>query len=259
MCIKQKGKDTNDRSKLTHVLVYLLIVWLGAAAYSLPKTLYIVLVHEEESGNDYDFRCESTLSDSTEKVYMFFKWALAFILPYAVIVVVSALLVKFLKDWSDRACRMKTKRHEPAIKETNNDMPSMNSPLECKETSFIDKNLSPKTKDVNLPETPLVKKIVQKAVKEDFHMRIKRKSTRFVLLVVFSFLCAWLPLWTFQIYILFTKKHTLALAVMSNVTLVVSYAGGILDPLLYLLLTENFRKSLQNQKEWLRRWRTCFK
>jgi hypothetical protein len=72
--------------------------------------------------------------------------------------------------------------------------------------------------------------------------KIKRKSTKFVLAVVFSFLCTWSPLWIYQCLIFLTEFESVAIVILSNVTLILVYLGGVINPLLYMLLTENFRE-----------------
>jgi hypothetical protein len=86
--------------------------------------------------------------------------------------------------------------------------------------------------------------------------RIKRKSTTFVMAVVFSFLCTWSPLWIYQCIILFTEFDSIAIVIASNVTLILVYSGGVINPLLYIILTENFRDFFKNLKESLFRNRS---
>lgn len=70
---------------------------------------------------------------------------------------------------------------------------------------------------------------------------IKKRTTRFVLAVVISFLCAWSPFWIFQIVVLFTESQSVLLQVARNLTLITVYFEGVINPLLFLILTENFR------------------
>jgi hypothetical protein len=77
---------------------------------------------------------------------------------------------------------------------------------------------------------------------------IKRRSTRFVLAVAVSFLCTWSPLWISQIILMFTEYQSLALIVIHNLTLVITYLECLLDPLLFILLTQNFREFINKRK-----------
>ena len=75
------------------------------------------------------------------------------------------------------------------------------------------------------------------------HERIKRRSTKFVISVVISFLCCWSPLWLFQLIMsFFDPKNSNFMRVFNNLTLIVVYCSCVFNPLLYMLLTENFRE-----------------
>ena len=72
--------------------------------------------------------------------------------------------------------------------------------------------------------------------------RIKKRTTRFVLAVVISFLCAWSPFWIFQIVVTFIESDSAVLHAARNLTLVALYFEGVINPLLFMILTENFRE-----------------
>ena len=81
--------------------------------------------------------------------------------------------------------------------------------------------------------------------------RSKRRATTLVLLIIVSFVVLWSPLWILQLYDTFNQRGpTPYIQILNFLTLVFVYANGLLNPLLYLILTENFR-------DYLRRT-TCF-
>lgn len=77
--------------------------------------------------------------------------------------------------------------------------------------------------------------------------QIKKRTTRFVLALVISFLCAWSPLWIFQIVVTFTDSHSHYLQIARNLTLIGVYMEGVTNPLLFLILTETFREFFFNK------------
>ena len=71
--------------------------------------------------------------------------------------------------------------------------------------------------------------------------KIKRKSIKFVLLVVFWFLVTWLPLWIYQSIVLLTNNSSIIFMVFNSYTNISVYLGGVLNPILFMILTEHFR------------------
>jgi hypothetical protein len=187
--VKQKSvaKQT-DRSKM---IVYIVSMWTFASAFALVKTVWIQLSYHIEVDA---YACDSQFDYKFEIIYTFSKWFIAFVLPYAVIILVSCFLLCFLNKWSDKP-----------------------RPLGSIQTNRANK---------------------QKAM--------KRKSTKFVLAVVLSFLYTWSPLWIYQCIILFTEFESFAIIIGSNITLILVYLGGVMDPLLYMILTENFEKEKEH-------------
>ena len=85
---------------------------------------------------------------------------------------------------------------------------------------------------------------------------IKRRSTRFVIAVVISFLCCWSPLWLFQLIMsFFDPKNSNFMRIFNNLTLIIVYCSCVFNPLLYMLLTENFR---EYAREFLKKIKSKF-
>jgi hypothetical protein len=79
----------------------------------------------------------------------------------------------------------------------------------------------------------------------------KRRATTLVLLIIISFFLFWSPLWILQLYDTFNKRPTPYIQILNFLTLVFVYANGLLNPLLYLILTQNFRDYIRTTK-WSR-------
>lgn len=77
----------------------------------------------------------------------------------------------------------------------------------------------------------------------------KRRATTLVLLIIISFFVFWSPLWILQLYDTFNERGpTQYIQILNFLTLVFVYANGLLNPLLYLILTQNFRDYIRTNK-----------
>lgn len=77
----------------------------------------------------------------------------------------------------------------------------------------------------------------------------KRRATTLVLLIIISFFVLWSPLWILQLYDTFNERGpTPYIQILNFITLVFVYANGLLNPLLYLILTQNFRDYIQKYR-----------
>ncbi|CAF0815691.1 unnamed protein product [Adineta ricciae] len=77
----------------------------------------------------------------------------------------------------------------------------------------------------------------------------KRRATTLVLLIIIAFFVLWSPLWILQLYDTFNERGpTRYIQILNFVTLVFVYANGLLNPLLYLILTQNFREYIRTNK-----------
>jgi hypothetical protein len=191
--VKQKSLANQqlNRPKIIKMIMYVSFVWLFASSFALFKAYWIKSEYYED-GDTY--ACKHELSFITGSIYMIIKLTLAFVLPFALIIIFSCLLLLFLKNWSDSNL---------AIRGSQNNHKNRQRVL-------------------------------------------KRKSTIFVLSVVLSFLLTWLPLWVFQCLNFFTDHESIFIFACTNVTLILSYLGGVINPLLFIILTENFKQLCKN-------------
>jgi hypothetical protein len=104
--IKQKTlTDPNfvDKRKIKFTLSYLLLLWVGAGSFAMTKTFWIDLIFHEEVQT---YACADSLTKTSNIIHIAFKWALAFVIPYIIIIIFSVLLLLFLKQWSKRTQKM---------------------------------------------------------------------------------------------------------------------------------------------------------
>lgn len=237
MFVKQKKIDQNDREKKRVFLLGLGILWLLAICFALIYSLFIKLVRHDDADQE---TCGSSMSARSQAVYTILKWLLTFVLPYSLIIIFSILLLLFLHKWSKKAKLMhgQSKHSKPNASQLAETSPSRSLVNTSTQSQVVDEQT----------------KMITKKKKENannsiaqMHMRIKRKSTRFVLAVVFSFLLCWFPFWSQQIFYLFTSYESIWLMIWNHVAIMIVYLQGVIDPLLFMLLTENFRNYLKKK------------
>ena len=184
-----------------YTLIYIIVLWSLALLYALPGTMSVVLRNHEESNY-----CDSLLGDSFLKIYISSKFIVCFAFPYTVLIVFSTLLLVFLKKWSNNAKKFKIQsKFGGCVTDQVVDNEQTETALQClfdKEPSPADQTvgssgkLNRKSADQTRKSFQSIRfnKDTKKYKKEDKRMMIKRRSTRFVLAVVSSFLCCWSPL-----------------------------------------------------------------
>lgn len=247
-CLRENKMIENDKSKCGIVCIYIIFLWAFSIGFSMPKTLSIIEVFNNDTQTHV---CASLFDQAHEEIYTIAKWIIAFALPYTIIIVFSGLLLKFLKEWSARAKLLHSNAKKPknfipysVPSKSGDDLDEKKSLKNNTNQNDLSKNFLSslvkwkRTKKSKSHQTVVVKN----HVRESRTTKIKRRTTRFVLAVVISFLCAWSPLWMFQIAVTFSESQNFFLKLMSNLTLIIVYLGGVINPLLYMILTNNFRE-----------------
>ena len=296
ICLKEKSIHTNDKIKKRIILIYIIFIWLLAIGFSLPKALSIVEKSTQINSTQLNFTaCDSTFNQTNEEIYTILKWILAFLLPYVVIIFFSCCLLRFLKEWSDRAKllhneskKLPSTSSEKAsfTADKNKTFNKINATVDDSSENLEPRNSleisnSPKFKSATNENESLVfnpkspncyvkyttnnngleldimeisptqnKPVVVKKVCRS--SRIKKRTTRFALAIVISFLCAWSPFWIFQIIVTFTEYENYFLKIMQTLTLIGVYMEGITNPLLFLILTQNFREFISTKFKYFK-------
>lgn len=294
VCLKEKTLHPNDKFKKRIILIYIILLWLLAIGFSLPKTLSIVEILDKDNKT----ACESTFDQTHDEIYTILKWILAFLLPYVIIIFFSCCLLRFLKEWSNRskllrggaAAAAKNLLSKPTDEQksstekkiqTNaqnsktckiientveeNNCTENSTPRKTTLQTFIaeDENNTFSTKKKNsfdnynnginyseiltMETSSSQQKTATVAKKPCRASLIKKRTTRFALAIVISFLCTWSPFWIFQIIVAFTEYQNYFLQIMRSLTLIGVYMEGVTNPLLFLILTENFREFVSNK------------
>ena len=253
LCLKENQLVVVNKQKVKLFITYITFLWIFAISFALTKTLYIKQVYHKDAGK---YACGSTFNAKYKQIYTILQWIIAFVFPYSIIIIFSSLLLKFLHNWS-----MKSISLHSAPKKQNNEV-IQEEPFEMEK--LVRSQISSQSKRNNLgnnifsggndPAESILLNNSKCCLNSTYSLpiensasalvrisMIKRRSTRFVLAVVISFLCTWSPFWIYQIIISFTEFQSIFLVIMHNLTLVCTYIEGVLDPLFYILLTENFR------------------
>ena len=74
---------------------------------------------------------------------------------------------------------------------------------------------------------------------------VRKKAVRLVLTIVFFFLMQWSPFWIFQIYQIIATEKIKNVQFINLVTSSISYTNTVANPILYMILTYNFKLYLK--------------
>lgn len=82
-------------------------------------------------------------------------------------------------------------------------------------------------------------------VKNRYLNSVRRKAIRLVLAINFLFIIQWSPFWIFQIVMLFSTSSVQNIRSINTMVSTLSYSNTVANPVLYMLLTYNFKEYLQ--------------
>ena len=260
-CLKDKKPIETDQSiKVRLIAIYIGSLWLLSIAYTMPKALSITAV---TMYNESVVVCGSTYDPMHEKMSTITKLVIAFAIPFTLIISVSIMLLKFLSEWSRKSSQLHATTQRPltplmlpapvsgcclsqADQHQQDQQQQQQQPQQQHRKHFSLVSQMKKWSSSPMDELSIIdnRKMSQMTRTQARLARIRRRTTRFVLAVVFSFLCCWTPLWIYQLFIIFSDSSvdSKILQMMNNLNLIVVYLGGVLNPLLFILLTENFRQ-----------------
>lgn len=75
---------------------------------------------------------------------------------------------------------------------------------------------------------------------------IRRKAVRMVLVIILLFLIQWTPFWIFQIFNLFSTAKIEYIQLINMIVSTLSYSNTVANPVLYMLLTYNFKEYVKS-------------
>jgi hypothetical protein len=209
-CLRDNKKSYNDKIKTQIIIIYIIFLWLIAFAFALPKSMSVTQTPEGV--------LFSTWSTEKNKIYFSVIVILFFVLPYAIIFIFSINILIFLKRWAKNSKKLTNYKKKPKPQQL----------IETRRESWS-RRLS--------FQPPLVARALDTRVN-----MIKKRTTCFVLAVAISYLITWSPLWAFQIYDEYSTSHTPYIMIINSIVFVVNYSNGIINPLLFMFLTQNFRE-----------------
>ena len=156
--------------------MFIASIWCVAIFFGLPKTMSIIVVESKKV-----MMCISTFERDLEEIHTITQIIFSFWFPSVIIIIFSILLLRFLKKWSKNS---KSFRTTTTSSKRRRRLDNESIVITKKATNSLTTTYSVRVSKKNLN----AKKTI-----------IKRKTTRFVLAIVFSFLCCWSPLWYGQI------------------------------------------------------------
>jgi hypothetical protein len=219
--LKQKKKPS--RSRINKIRVYILLLWSFAFGFSLIKAFHIETVNYDDKSI-----CVSSMNDFYERIFAIVFLFVGFFVPYSIIIITSILIIKFLKNWSTKSEIMKISNITSTTNRIKNVADEPNEQYFTEISHFNSRKTISST---------------HKSKTWYFHdrKRMMKRSCKFILGIVFSFLCCWSPLWIIQLLLLFTQIDSKFLLILTNFSFVIVYLGGIINPLLFIILTKNFK------------------
>jgi hypothetical protein len=246
------------------IAVYISIIWIVSLLFIIPLLSSIKLIKHQD-----EYSCGSEWSDTSLTVFLMLKFVLIFLLPYIIIVVSSMKLLLYLNDWRRRSKRnLRQRNFELQSKSKENHTESglkKNSYL-----SLVVTKTELKTGDRSASVNLIVIQEDENALNNQDHSRddmcicarfaartrrtkrknymssVRRKAVRLVLSIVFVFILQWSPLWIFQFILNFSNSNIKNVQIINISTSTLSYTNTVANPILYILLTSNFKQYLKN-------------
>ena len=204
----RQAKSCSSSQRVYLLIAYLAFSWSVGVLFPLP----FILSLEQEL--DDGVICYTNWSMNTINIFFGLKFVLIFALPYTLISIASTKLLFFLHRWLKR---IKQENWILSEFETSEKMP-INHQLKFKNLKCTNKRI-----------------------------KIQRKSSRTVLMIVFLFLIQWMPLWLMQLIISLNYNHAnIKYLILLSTTL--TYTNSVSNPILYMLNTYNFKSFCQ--KAW---------
>jgi hypothetical protein len=229
-------------------IVYSVIIWIISIIIPIEGTLDFRSIeipsgNVSKNGPKKRFICVQDTSsrqhilfgsnDNKQIFLIVFKFLVCFIVPYVIIIYFSVLLIKFLKNW-----HRWSNFYERAIVTYSCNRET----IELTDHYNGDDDISIKSEGV--VQSKLFKRHHLGIYRKTKQYKIKRISIIFILAVVFSFILTWMPFWIYQILNLLDYQISMeSNFIVSNYTLIIVHLGGIINPLLFMLLTKNFRQN----------------
>jgi hypothetical protein len=247
--------------KLFIIIVYCLVTWPIAVALALP---ILFSIHLAKSAGQV-FSCESKWSETSLKEFFTIKFLLFCLIPFIVIAVSSFKLVLFLnkkrqtlQEQTTHAFNSKnlladksefgTKTGSARCSITPNDIMASGYLSEKSKPCSIENELNEMTSKCDdkliIHELSSSKRqiLTVTITKASYTQCVRQKANRLILSIVFFILLQSFPFCIFHFIMLFAPKVLHNARLIHLVVCTLSYSNTITNPLVYMLLTNNFKK-----------------
>ena len=210
---------------------------------------------------------DSKWSTQKTKIYFTILLILNFVLPYGIIIIFSTNILIFLRNWAKTSNKLTNGggKRKLTISTEVEARPSFARRLSTFAQKYVEKNEIRKEKNGGNTLDVINELITDSKVRRNGSrnlMRrlsnfgsqrkesrglesrvnmIKKRTTFFVLAVAISYLITWSPLWAFQVYIEFGEDETQYIQIINSIIFVFHYLNGVINPLLFMFLTQNFK------------------
>lgn len=224
-CIQKTIDTYSNKFKIFVTSLYIIGLWLFSLAYILP---FLISIDIFKMRNTYE--CNSNWSDNALQIYFTTKFFTMFLMPFCVILFCSMKILIFLLKWK--------------IKSKSEKRPwySFMVGSDSSQKEMLKKLVRLEKKDDNSGYQTIVCNVSLKSkrIKVSYLSSIRRKAIVLVLAIVFMFLIQWLPLWTFQFFVLFSDSQFKNIQLINMLSSTLSYSNTIANPLIYIILTNKF-------------------
>lgn len=233
--IKKTMDSYSNKFKIFVTLLYIVNLWLFSVIYILPFVLSIDLFRIKDTSE-----CNSNWSDNSLQIYFMLKFFAIFFMPFCVILFCSLKILIFLLKWKINASSEKRSWIAYIF--------GPSSP----QKELLKKLIKVEKSDSNTVYQTIVcnYSFRSKKVKICYLSSIRRKAIVLVLAIVFMFLVQWLPLWTFQFFILFSNTQFQSIQIINMLSSTLSYSNTIANPLIYIILTNKFSFFLNRKNNY---------
>lgn len=250
---KKRLNNFSNKFKVFIIIVYIVFLWLFAIGFTMPLVMSV-----DSKSESLMINCNSNWPEETIKYYFLAKFFLIFFIPYLILIISSAKLLIFLNQWKKRlnetlifnakkndSIKLKRMKQNKLLKIEfrsikGYDLVVSNEALSnADDSSYRLNRLTSKQSEIEFGRKNSI-------INGIFLNSIRKKAIRLVLSIVFIFLIQWSPLWVFQFFNLFSSIRTENVHFINIFVSTLSYSNTIVNPLLYMLLTYNFRKYFKN-------------
>ena len=172
---KTRVDTVSNKFKTFIIFIYMFLIWSLTLAFALPFTLSL-----RQNQSAEEVTCDSNWNEISINLFFSLEFVFIFLLPYTLIIIASLKLIRFLRNWF--------KKHNRNFKGLSQ---ATQIPLVEMQQS---RTVSNSAETWNLMSN---KRRVQST--KSNRVKIQRKSTRIVMMIVVFYMVQWMPIWLLEI------------------------------------------------------------